>query len=342
MLLGLTDSLAFNYAFTAFLLALAACGIGHLLSLTTPRPRVFFSWIVGLVTVAAMVVPFAGDASLGSRLSTAVINLVVGLAVASSCRPCCRAPSSTPSGPGRSRDARSGARHWLGSDGVRRLGPRPRPRASGALPARPARGAPRPGPPHGPGLGRRRGAGPRRCGARRGGRGRLRPGGPRPAVGSPWSTWWFEITGAVPAAFAGEVVEVVVDLGFTGEGPGFQAEGLLHDADGVPLKGIHPQNRWHRVSRSAAGGERVHLYLEAAGNPALMDDGFRPTPSATWRRRAASRATASAGSTSPSSTRRCLGSRWTSTCSSTSRPSSPRAMPPARGHDGARRRPHRP
>ncbi|MEO7754096.1 MAG: DUF6069 family protein [Terracoccus sp.] len=82
-LLGLTDSLAFNYAFTAFLLALAACGIGHLLSLTTPRPRVFFTWIVGLVTVAAMVVPFAGDASLGSQLSTAVINLVVGLAVAS-------------------------------------------------------------------------------------------------------------------------------------------------------------------------------------------------------------------------------------------------------------------
>ncbi len=96
--------------------------------------------------------------------------------------------------------------------------------------------------------------------------------------GAPWSTWWFEITGEVPVEFAGEVVEVVVDLGFTGEGPGFQAEGLLHDADGVPLKGIHPQNRWHRVSRSAAGGESIHLYLEAAGNPAVMAAAFRPTP----------------------------------------------------------------
>ncbi len=108
--------------------------------------------------------------------------------------------------------------------------------------------------------------------------GDFEPTDPGQPWGAPWSTWWFEITGEVPADFAGEVVEVVVDLGFTGEGPGFQAEGLLHDADGVPLKGIHPQNRWHRVTRSAAGGESVHLYLEAAGNPALMDDGFRPTP----------------------------------------------------------------
>ena len=55
LLLPITDSLALNYAVTAFLLGLAATGLAHLLTLTTPRPRVFFAWIVGLVTVAAMV-----------------------------------------------------------------------------------------------------------------------------------------------------------------------------------------------------------------------------------------------------------------------------------------------
>ena len=103
------------------------------------------------------------------------------------------------------------------------------------------------------------------------------PVAPGLAWGEPWSTWWFEIVGEVPQSFAGETVEVVVDLGFRGEGPGFQAEGLLHDANGMPLKGIHPLNRWFRVSAEAAGGERIHLFLEAAGNPAVMERGFRPT-----------------------------------------------------------------
>lgn len=109
--------------------------------------------------------------------------------------------------------------------------------------------------------------------------GRYEPVAPGAPWGEPWSTWWFEITGSVPAEFAGQEVEVIVDLGFTGEGPGFQAEGLLHDELGTPLKGIHPQNRWHRIARSATGGEPVHLFLEAAGNPAVMAHGFRPTPS---------------------------------------------------------------
>jgi alpha-mannosidase len=95
--------------------------------------------------------------------------------------------------------------------------------------------------------------------------------------GEPWSTWWFELRGEVPRDFAGAVVEVVVDLGFTDSGPGFQAEGLLYDSKGLPLKGIHPQNRWYRISERATGGEEVHLHLEAAGNPTLYDGTFRPT-----------------------------------------------------------------
>jgi alpha-mannosidase len=107
--------------------------------------------------------------------------------------------------------------------------------------------------------------------------GGFEPVGPGLPWGEPWSTWWFEIVGAVPQSMAGEVVEVLIDLGFSAQGPGFQAEGLVHDADGVPRKGIHPMNRWYRISPRATGGEQVHLFVEAAGNPAVMEHGFRPT-----------------------------------------------------------------
>ncbi|GAA5034380.1 alpha-mannosidase [Streptomyces siamensis] len=94
--------------------------------------------------------------------------------------------------------------------------------------------------------------------------------------GKPWSTSWFRIEGRVPEEWAGRHVEVVVDPGFTGDGPGFQAEGLLYDASGVPLKGIHPRNRHLTVGAPARGGEAVNLLLEAAANPAVLH-GFEPT-----------------------------------------------------------------
>ncbi|RII17610.1 Mannosylglycerate hydrolase [Streptomyces sp. YIM 130001] len=94
--------------------------------------------------------------------------------------------------------------------------------------------------------------------------------------GSPWSTSWFRIEGVVPDEWAGRHVEVVVDPGFSGEGPGFQAEGMLYDPAGVPIKGIHPRNRHLTVAARAAGGEPVQLLLEAAANPAVLND-FEPT-----------------------------------------------------------------
>ncbi|MFI7383848.1 alpha-mannosidase [Streptomyces sp. NPDC049813] len=96
------------------------------------------------------------------------------------------------------------------------------------------------------------------------------------AWGKPWSTSWFRLTGQVPQEWAGRHVEVVVDPGFSGDGPGFQAEGLLYDAAGIPLKGIHPRNRHLTVAAPAAGGEPVQLLLEAAANPAVLRD-FEPT-----------------------------------------------------------------
>ncbi|MGW9133648.1 alpha-mannosidase [Streptomyces sp. NPDC055681] len=96
--------------------------------------------------------------------------------------------------------------------------------------------------------------------------------------GRPWSTSWFRLEGTVPEAWAGRHVEVVVDPGFSGQGPGFQAEGMLYDDGGVPLKGIHPHNRHLTVSASVSGGEPVSLLLEAAANPAVLEHGFEPTP----------------------------------------------------------------
>ncbi|MFG2531041.1 alpha-mannosidase [Streptomyces sp. NPDC048516] len=94
--------------------------------------------------------------------------------------------------------------------------------------------------------------------------------------GPPWSTSWFRLAGEVPQEWAGRRVEAVIDPGFSGDGPGFQAEGLVHDAEGVPIKGIHPRNRHVPVAAPARGGEEVRLLLEAAANPAVLRD-FRPT-----------------------------------------------------------------
>jgi alpha-mannosidase len=96
--------------------------------------------------------------------------------------------------------------------------------------------------------------------------------------GRAWSTWWFQVRGEVPAAWAGRTVELLLDLGFAGDWPGHQAEGLLFTPAGVVLKGIHPFNRYLRIADASAGGEPVHVYLEAAANPDILKDQFRPTP----------------------------------------------------------------
>ena len=103
------------------------------------------------------------------------------------------------------------------------------------------------------------------------------PFAPGTAWGAPWGTSWFRIEGEVPPEWAGARVEAVLDIGFSGEHPGFQAEGLVYDAQGVPLKGVHPRNRYVPVGSPVAGGEQVRLLLEAAANPAVLRD-FRPTP----------------------------------------------------------------
>ncbi|GAA4687388.1 hypothetical protein GCM10023215_23880 [Pseudonocardia yuanmonensis] len=63
--------------------ALAATGLAHLLLLSTPRPMTYLSWIVGLVTVVAALLPLLGSAPIGERVANSVIHLVIGLVISS-------------------------------------------------------------------------------------------------------------------------------------------------------------------------------------------------------------------------------------------------------------------
>ncbi|WP_040494984.1 alpha-mannosidase [Ilumatobacter nonamiensis] len=90
--------------------------------------------------------------------------------------------------------------------------------------------------------------------------------------GAPWETTWFELGGDVPAEWLGRRgvhrIEAVIDLGFTRDPAGFQAEGLVvrrrSDGSWQPLQGIHPR-RTNYVLDHVAGS--VELVVEAASNP---------------------------------------------------------------------------
>ncbi|RDV46313.1 alpha-mannosidase [Leifsonia sp. ku-ls] len=96
--------------------------------------------------------------------------------------------------------------------------------------------------------------------------------------GPAWSTTWFRVRGRVPEEWRGRRVEVVVDLGFDINMPGFQCEALVYRPDGTPVKSLNPRNQWIPVTAEAAGGEQLELFLEAAANPVLLDyHPFLPT-----------------------------------------------------------------
>ena len=83
--------------------------------------------------------------------------------------------------------------------------------------------------------------------------------------GRPWDTVWFEVRGEVPAGWTD--AELLVDLGFTSELPGFQAEATAYRPDGSVIKAVEPRNAW--VPIDAAGP--FTIYLEAAANPLIGD-----------------------------------------------------------------------
>src|SRR5882724_6399668 len=72
-----------GYVFGAAACALLATALMYLLLLSTPYPRVFFGWIIGLATVVAVVFPFSTTAPLSQKFATGVVNLVLGVAIGS-------------------------------------------------------------------------------------------------------------------------------------------------------------------------------------------------------------------------------------------------------------------
>lgn len=61
--------------------ALVATGLAHLLLISTPRPLTYFGWIVGLCTLAAVVAPFLWVDPVSVAAATAVIHLIIGVAI---------------------------------------------------------------------------------------------------------------------------------------------------------------------------------------------------------------------------------------------------------------------
>lgn len=71
------------YAGAAFLAAVVATGLMHLLLVVAPQPFRFFGWIYGLGVAIAVLVPLTLDVGLKSKLSAALINLVIGVCIGS-------------------------------------------------------------------------------------------------------------------------------------------------------------------------------------------------------------------------------------------------------------------
>jgi hypothetical protein len=72
-----------EYVLLASIIAIVAGGVLYLLVLGTPQPGMFFDWMMGLATLAAVVYPFSTGAPLDQKAATAVVNLVLGIAITS-------------------------------------------------------------------------------------------------------------------------------------------------------------------------------------------------------------------------------------------------------------------
>ncbi|MEJ1192082.1 alpha-mannosidase [Pseudarthrobacter sp. CCNWLW207] len=95
------------------------------------------------------------------------------------------------------------------------------------------------------------------------------PQEPGAAWGKPWGTKWLRLQGDVPQSWGTDpdtTVEIVVDLGFTTEAPGFQCEGIAWRPDGTIIKAISPRNQYIPL-KLLGSGMAVDFYVEAAANP---------------------------------------------------------------------------
>lgn len=77
------NSQAGTLAVSAVVAAVVATALLHVLLVSTPRAASFFGWICVLATIAATLWPFTIDATTASRIGSAAIYFVVGIAIVS-------------------------------------------------------------------------------------------------------------------------------------------------------------------------------------------------------------------------------------------------------------------
>jgi len=76
-----TGSTMAAYAIGGAVAAIVAGGLLHLLVISTPRPRAFFGWIIGLATLVAALLPLTWTDDTTRAVSSGAINLLVGIAI---------------------------------------------------------------------------------------------------------------------------------------------------------------------------------------------------------------------------------------------------------------------
>lgn len=69
------------YVIASAVVALLATALLHFLLVTTPRATTFFGWIMGLLIIVSMVIPLSLGADINNRVATALLNLLIGLAI---------------------------------------------------------------------------------------------------------------------------------------------------------------------------------------------------------------------------------------------------------------------
>jgi alpha-mannosidase len=94
------------------------------------------------------------------------------------------------------------------------------------------------------------------------------------AWGPRWGTTWFRLRGRIPAEWAGREVVLRFESTRAGTTAG-GGEFLIFSTQGgtpAPLAGLSSQHAAVTLAGSAAGGEAVDLYVEAAANPTTPED----------------------------------------------------------------------
>jgi hypothetical protein len=80
---ALGDATTLRLAALAFVAALLATGLLHLLLVAVVQPFRFFGWIMTLLTMVAVLVPFLTTAEPAEKIATAAIYLAVGVTIGS-------------------------------------------------------------------------------------------------------------------------------------------------------------------------------------------------------------------------------------------------------------------